>query len=132
MKSSSLRYIFVLSAIVLFLCIGIIANAGTYKDRDGNNHTWKVGVSHSLTWDGAAYIPFGFVYNPLYLSDVQSEENFNADKAAFDALKKAGITDILIRPGKGLSSAPADAFQRISIWNSTPGFNPNADMRICN
>lgn len=122
MRSSGLRFVHILSAMIFFLCLGISVNAGSFKDRDGNVHAWSVDASHALKWDGAAYLPFGFVFNPAYLSGAQTDENFNADKASLDVLKKAGITDIMLRPGKGISTAPIEAFQRIIDLLEEDGF----------
>lgn len=121
MRLNGLRFTRVLPALIMLLCIGIAANAGSYKDRDGNVHPWSVDASHSLKWDGTAYLPFGFVLNPAYLN-AQTDENLNADKAALDALKKAGITDILLRPGKGISTVPVEVFQRVIDLLEESGF----------
>ncbi|MHB1458588.1 MAG: hypothetical protein ACYC0V_16890 [Armatimonadota bacterium] len=122
MRSNGLRFAHILSAMIFFLCLGVSVNAGSYKDRDSNVHVWSVNPNHSLMWDGVAYLPFGFVYNPVYLSEIQSDENLAADKASLEALKKAGITDILLRPGKGLSTVPVEAFQRVIDLLEESGF----------
>lgn len=98
---------------LLIFVISIPAYSGTFKDRDGNIHTWSVTSNLSLQWDGNAYIPFGFVFTPNYLSDSQSDENLASDRATLEALKSKGITDIFLRPGKGIGTTSAEAFQRI-------------------
>lgn len=89
------------------------AMAGTFKDRDGGSHAWVVDGAHSLVWDGSPYTPFGFAFSPKYLADGLTDANLAEDKAQIEALKTAGVTDVVIRPGKGLDSIPADAMQKV-------------------
>lgn len=86
--------------------------AGTFKDRDGSEHQWAIDDAHTLTWDGAPYLPFGLTFKPKYLSAAQTEENLAIDRGDLEAYKLAGIKDVLIRPGKGISTIPVEAWQK--------------------
>ncbi|MHB0999305.1 MAG: hypothetical protein ACYC27_08660 [Armatimonadota bacterium] len=116
MKKFTLRSFRCLAAVVVLMAVLVISTssqAGTYKDREGTAHTWTIDANHALQWDGAAYVPFGVVFNPRYLADTQTDADLSADKADIDALKAAGVTDIMLRPGKGVGSVPVEAFQRV-------------------
>ncbi len=89
------------------------AYGGTYQDRDGNKHVWTINEAHTLIWDGSPYLPFGVVFKPRYLAAAQTEENLAADKADLESFVLAGVKDILIRPGKRVSTIPVEAWQKI-------------------
>ena len=96
----------------ILLILGHQACAGTYKDRDGASHAWSVDQSHALIWEGAPYVPFGIIFEPGYLSE-QTDESWTSDESDVAAFKLAGVEDVVIRPTKGLTSAPIPAFQRL-------------------
>lgn len=110
MKHNIFRLFIVSCAVML----GTGAFAGTFKDRTGTAHSWAVNDSHALVWDGAVYIPFGAAFEPKYLADGQTDANWTSDEAAVDALKNAGVKDIILKSGsKGLTAVPVEAFQRV-------------------
>ncbi len=104
------------TTLVLLICFVIIAVpgafAGTYEDRDGDKHPWTIDAAHTLTWDGSPYVPFGLVFKPRYLSAEQTDENLAADRDDLEAFTLAGIKDIIITPGKGISAIPVEAWQK--------------------
>lgn len=87
--------------------------AGTFEDRDGGKHAWKIDQAHTLVWDGSPYLPFGVVFKPRSLSSAQSDENLAADKADIESFVLAGVQDILLRPGKSVPTIPVKAWQQI-------------------
>jgi len=116
MKKRTIRAFLVMIVLFIFSYIGASTPtyAGDFVDRDGAKHSWSVGSSHQLVWDGQAYLPFAVVFQPKYLTESPNEKDFEADKANLEAIKHAGIVDILLRPGSsGLSAAPVEAFQRV-------------------
>ena len=111
MKRTRTAQLVALICLVLALAPG--AFAGTYQDRDGGKHPWSVDEAHALVWDGSPYMPFGIVFKPRYLSAAQTEENLAADKADLESFVLAGIQDIIIRPGRAVSTIPVEAWQQI-------------------
>ncbi len=108
----SIRRLFVLLAVILVTAVSVSAS-GAYKDRDGGAHAWSIDPAHTLIWDKAAYVPFGVVFEPRYLTIGQTEANWTADEQDVMAFKLAGATDIVIRPSKGLTTLPTAAVQRM-------------------
>lgn len=103
--------------LVIEICLLIVAvsgaSAGTYEDRDGGKHPWTVDAAHTLTWDGSPYVPFGLVFKPRYLSSEQTDENLAADRDDLESFALAGIKDIIISPGKGITTIPVEAWQKM-------------------
>ena len=89
------------------------AAAGEFLDRDGGKHAWTIDEAHALIWEGEPYVPFGIVIRPRYLAGAQTDENLTADAGDIEALTLAGVKDVIIRPGKALSSLPVEAFQKV-------------------
>jgi hypothetical protein len=103
--------------------------AGTFKDRDGVSHTWTIGASHELVWDGSPYLPFGVSFQPESLSSGASDEAVKADAAKLDELKKAGITDVVVRPkSDGIASLPTAVLQRTIDLLESKGFKYGIDL----
>lgn len=106
-----------MKTILALICLLIVAVpgafAGTYLDRDGNKHPWVIDEAHTLVWDGSPYLPFGMVFRPRYLSSEQTDENLAADRDDLEAFTLAGVKDVVIRSGKGVSSIPVEAWQKI-------------------
>jgi hypothetical protein len=109
----------VVSIIALAFASGV--QADTYKDRDAVAHPWSIDTSHALVWDGAPYIPFGVVFQPRYLSSGQTADNFAADEATIKSLVAAGVSDVLFKPGKGISEVPTEAMQKVIDLLDTNG-----------
>ena len=103
-----------LTALLIIVCAAVVPSmAGTFNDRDGGSHPWTVDGTHALVWDGKPYVPFGIVFEPRYLVEGQTDANWIADEQDIQAFKLAGVTDIIIRPSKGLTTIPAEAVQRV-------------------
>ena len=99
--------------VFIFLTISIVtASAGTYKDTAGTTHSWSVNDSRALVWEGSAYVPFGVMFEPRSFSE-QNDANLKADQDDIAAIKLAGLSDVLIRPGKAIASIPAETFQKV-------------------
>ena len=103
-------------------------SAGTFKDRDGAAHQWSVDESHAVIWDGAPYVPFGIVFEPKYLASGQTDENWAADEEAVAAFKLAGVMDVIVKPGKAVTSVPVEAFQRIVDLLETNGLRYGIEL----
>lgn len=103
----------VVACLLVCLVVAVPVSGGTYKDRDGVAHPWTIDESHALLWESAPYVPFGIVFEPRYLSSGQTDENWKADEEDIAAFKLAGVSDLILRPGKGLSAIPVEAFQRV-------------------
>lgn len=89
------------------------ASAGVYTDRDGATHTWSIDDSHALIWEGEPYIPFAVAFEPRYLSSGKTDENWAADEEDVAAFAVSGVTDVVLKTGKGLTSVPPEDFQRV-------------------
>ena len=98
---------------ILAVLLTVPAIAGTFTDRNGDRHEWAISESHALDWNGSPYVPFGIEFTPRYLSNEPTEENWSADEAEIGSLKLAGITDLIVSPGKGITSISPEAFQRV-------------------
>lgn len=111
--------------ILLLLSIACVSvSAGTYKDRDGGSHVWAVGKSHQLIWDNVPYVPFGVTLQPKSLAPGSGDSEYSADKAAIEAMKDAGVKDILLRPGNGgISSVSPESLQCIIDLLDANGLN---------
>lgn len=109
--------IFQMLAIILIsvsmLVVSTASFARTFRDCEGTAHSWTVDEAHALVWEGAPYIPFGIVFVPKYLTSGQTDENWTADEQDVASFKLAGVTDVVVKPGKGMTSVPVEAFQRI-------------------
>jgi hypothetical protein len=106
---------------IIAVCVPVIS--GTYKDSDGNSHVWRVDEKFTLQWDGAPYVPFAFAFTPKTLLDAQNPESINLDKAALEELKAVGITDVFLKPGKGIATSPVEAFQQVIDLLEELGFS---------
>lgn len=80
-------------------------NDGIYRDREEKQHAWSIERGHLLKWNEQPYVPAGVVFHSQMLKDGKPE-SLQADLAALDQLKSAGITDIWIEPGRGLMETP--------------------------
>ena len=102
--------------IALFVFVAVLASApsfaGTFKDRDGGLHPWTIDITHALNWEGKPYIPFAVGFQPRYLGE-QTDDNLKADTDDIQSFKLAGAEDVVIKPIKGISALPPEAFQKI-------------------
>lgn len=87
--------------------------AGTYRDRDGAPHEWRVNASFALHWDGNPYLPAGMVIEPKSFADPEKAEAWDADRATLRAWKEAGVQDVLVRPAGPAAAVPVAAWQRL-------------------
>ncbi|HAH86470.1 MAG TPA: hypothetical protein DCL60_03755 [Armatimonadetes bacterium] len=113
MVKRTIRPYSLIAVALAVLALASAGMAGTYKDRNGSIHQWTINPSHALIWEGSAYLPFGIVLESKYLASGQTEENYSADSLAVQTLKSAGIGDIILRAGKGISAIPPEAVQRV-------------------
>ena len=116
----------VITAVALFMLIGT-ASSGTFNDRDGGAHAWTVDGAHALVWEGSTYMPFGVVFQPRYFAE-QTDNNWSADEQDVTAYKLTGVTDVIVKPGKGISSIPVEAFQRIIDLLETNGLRYGIEL----
>jgi len=96
--------------------------AGTFVDRAGGQHAWKVNEAHTLSWGGDPYIPVGAVFVSKYAGQEATDANFRSDTAALDAFKTKGITDIVLKLGKPVTSCDPAALQKIIDYLDSGGF----------
>ncbi|MCX6345577.1 MAG: hypothetical protein NT018_10985 [Armatimonadetes bacterium] len=96
--------------------------AGTFVDSAGGQHTWSVNETHALVWDNKPYIPVGCVFVSKYAGGEASEANYKADVSALEELKAKGITDIVLKTGKPISSCDPAAVQKIISFLDNSGF----------
>lgn len=115
-------------AVVIIALIGGAAYSGTFKDRDGVLHEWAVDVTHALVWEGTPYVPFGVVFEPKYLTDGQTDDGWTADAQQVAALKTAGVKDIILRSGNGITSVPVEAFQKVIDLLETNGLSYGVEL----
>lgn len=115
---------------VVFATLGVAsaAHPGTFQDRDGVKHPWRIDEAHTLIWDGAPYLPFGVVFEPKYLSSGQTEDNWAADQAEVGAFKLAGVRDVVIKPGKSVTAIPVQAWQKFIDLLETNGLSYGIEL----
>lgn len=101
---------------------------GVYIDRDGKSHTWSINDAHTLIWDSKAFIPVGGMFCSKYLTDGQTDENWNADAAALEAIKAHGVRDVYINPVKGATLVPPEAWQRLVDHLDAEGFTYGVEL----
>lgn len=105
-----------------------LASSGEFTDKDKNIHRWRIDGAHTLIWDGQPYIPVGGVFYSKYISIAQTEENRQADIAALETIKNAGITDLLLKSiGPATWTEPA-AWQELMDYLDSAGFNYGIDL----
>lgn len=96
---------------------------GVYQDARGANHSWSIGQSHRLEWDGSAYLPVGATFTPQSWTGSGTDEEWAADQAALEMLGKRGVHDLLLSAGaKGLTHVPAVRVQRMINYLEAGGF----------
>ena len=87
--------------------------AGSFKDRAGTDHPWKVNAAFALAWDGTPYLPVGITFAPRSLAEPDKPEAWEADQARLAALKRDGVTDVYVQPGRSAAEVPLPAWQRL-------------------
>ncbi|MBM3459104.1 MAG: hypothetical protein FJX77_11305, partial [Armatimonadetes bacterium] len=87
-------------------------NAGIFRDRAGQAHTWVIHRSHLLEWDEKPYAPAGLVFRSAYLQN-PTPETLQKDLAELDQLKGAGILDIWVEPQRGLLENTQEQIQTL-------------------
>src|SRR5436190_2244543 len=113
--SMRLRLIPIATTLVLAACVACFNDraagqaghtTGMFTDRAGKMHPWSISPSHALFWDNQAYVPVGGTFAPRYLAEAQTEENWQRDSQALEALKKRGVLDIIISPVASAATIP--------------------------
>ena len=72
-------------------------------------------------------MPFAVQFEPRYLAE-QTDENLKADSEDIQSFKLAGATDVVIKPSKGISAVPPEAFQKIVDLLETEGLRYGIEM----
>lgn len=98
------------------------ASAGAYTDHTGARHDWSVSPSHTLVWNGKAYLPAGVRFVPGSLAPGSGDEAWERDRVDLATLKRHGITDVLIDPGVSMAATTAGAWQRLIDHLDSEGF----------
>ncbi|GAB4457292.1 MAG: hypothetical protein OHK0029_16830 [Armatimonadaceae bacterium] len=102
---------------------GKIISQGTFKDRDGQPHSWYISGSHTLIWEDKPFVPVGGRFQAQSWSPRPTDADFAADVAALEVLKSKQITDIYVQPARGgLTSVPPAAIQRLVDYLEQEGF----------
>ena len=101
---------------------------GTFVDKAGGSHTWTINEAHALIWDGKPFIPVGGMFCSKYLTNAQTDENWNADVEALKALKSKGILDIYVNPVKGATGRPTAAWQKLVDHLDSEGFRYGIEL----
>lgn len=96
--------------------------AGVFVDRAGGRHAWNVNEAHALNWGGDPYIPVGAVFVSKYAGQEATDANLRSDTAALEAFKAKGITDVILKLGKPVTSCDAPALQKIIDYLDSNGF----------
>ena len=111
-------------------CLAAVVDQGEYIDAGGAHHPWHVNDAHALIWGGQPFLPVGGMFQPRYLSEGQTDANWQADSADLATLKQHGVTTlILIGAGDGgLLAAPAAALQRVLDALDKSGFIYGIDI----
>ncbi len=105
--------------------------AGEFVDSANAHHVWRVNDNHALNWDGKPYTPIGAVLTSRFLSSEPTDENWQADLKALRALKRNGVTNLLIRPSGGsgsLVNLPASTIQGLLDVLDSSGFTYGFDI----
>lgn len=117
--------------LALFVFVALLASAlsfaGTFKDRDGGLHPWTIDHAHALSWESKAYIPFAVEFEPRYLGE-QTDENLQSDTQDIESFKLAGAEDVVLKPIKGISAVPPEAFQKIIDLLETKGLRYGIEL----
>lgn len=104
---------------------------GTYVDSQGDKHLWHINDSHALVWSGQPYLPAGGLFQSRYLSDAQTDDNWNADTADLATLKSHGVTDLILMAHSdagGVTHTPATALQKMLDYLDANGFTYGLDI----
>jgi hypothetical protein len=88
---------------------------GSFVDRAGDKHSWRITETHALLWDGQPYVPAGTAFTPTSLQD-GGEAAWQADVQALTALKARGLHDIILWPDRSLPDVSPKAFQRLITY----------------
>ncbi|MCE5315463.1 MAG: hypothetical protein ABFD49_10750 [Armatimonadota bacterium] len=102
--------------------------SGTFTDSTGSAHTWSINDAHTLVWDAEPYIPVGGVFESRYISRDATEENYQADIKDLEAIRAGGLTDIVLKANKPMTSADPKALQRIVDYLDEAGFTYGIEM----
>lgn len=133
-----MRRICILLAVICFICMVIVpafsqsgvkvVSSGEYTDKDGTIHPWKVNGSHTLLWEGQPYIPVGYTFCSKYVSDDQTEDNWQSDVKLLDGMKAKGITDVLLKSKNPITSTSPAAWQRLINHLDLMGFTYGIEL----
>lgn len=136
------KFCFALSQLLCVLILAVVSagtsiaslqqvSQGTYVDSQSGKHLWHVDDSHSLVWGGHPYLPAGGIFQSRYLSDGQTDANWNADTADLQTLKSHGVTDLILSAHSdagGVTNTPPDALQKMLDYLDANGFTYGLDI----
>lgn len=115
----------IIALFVVAACGGALAARqaakGVFVDRDGNKHNWRISESQTLMWEDEAYIPVGAVFTSAYLSH-QTDDDWRKDVKTLDAIKTAGITDVLVKGPGPATGFPQAAWQKLLDYLEEQGY----------
>ncbi|MCA1596187.1 MAG: hypothetical protein LC772_07155, partial [Chloroflexi bacterium] len=110
---------------------------GAFHDASGVVHPWSITAAHSIVWDGRPWVPVGVTFVPAAFNgsgaanSEAARELLKPDLARLDALRAAGVHDILLtipraeEEASNGASAPAGK-DTSGGTAATPG--PGADL----
>lgn len=116
------------AAVLLTFCVPGLGlgvkykTSGTFIDASGGQHAWSINDAHTLLWDSDAYIPAGAVFVSHSLAPGASADVYQADVKALEALKSAGITDVVLRGEGPITAADPAALQKMIDYLEANGF----------
>jgi hypothetical protein len=97
------------------------AAAGVYIDAAGELHEWRVTPGHALLWKDQPYLPAGTLFRPASLHDT-GPDAWSKDQQELDALRGAGVKDLLVEATRGLQASPEGALARLADALEERGF----------
>lgn len=101
---------------------------GIFTDKAGDSHTWTINDAHTLIWDGKPFVPVGGMFCSKYLTDAQTDANWQADTQALQLLKEHEISDLYINPVKGATTRPPEAWQKLLDYLDAQGFSYGVEL----
>lgn len=101
---------------------------GTYVDGSGGQHSWSVNDGHTLIWRNEPFVPVGGAFASRYIALEPTDENYQADTAALEAIRARGITDIILKSNGPATATDPAAWQRIIDYLDANGFTYGIEL----
>lgn len=96
--------------------------SGSYVDSGGSTNSWSINEARALIWNGAPYIPVGFVFVSKSIASGSTAEDFQSDVAALEEARNKGVSDIVVKSSGPLTSCDPKALQRLLDHLDQSGF----------